>query len=347
MAEPEAAEATPDPPGPPPGADLPALAEAVEHWLLRGTREYTREDVVQRVDITADEARALWRALGFATVADDERVFTNADLDALRNVRQLEQVGEIDDEMMRAMTRIIGQSFARLASWQGQLVVELIAARPELLSDGSPEHVLTLLGEITPLVAELQDYVWRRQLAAYFSRVAATAAGGSSERGTECAAVGFADMAQFTTFTRRSTEADLRAVLDDFEALATEVVADNHGQIVKTIGDEVLFVADGAADAARIATALVERAEASDTLPSLRAGVAFGPVVRRLGDVYGQTVNIASRLVSIARAGSVVIDEQLADEIDGDPEWVVHAMRPLSVRGYRHLRAARLRRSQD
>ena len=71
--------------------------------------------------------------------------------------------------------------------------------------------------------------------------------------------VGFADMAGFTTFTRRATEAELRDVLEAFEPLATDVVGAHGGQIVKTIGDEVLFVADDPRDAAEIALELLER----------------------------------------------------------------------------------------
>lgn len=332
------------------GADLGKLVEAVEQRLLKGPRSYSRGDVVAAAGFTQDEGRALWRALGFANVDDDERVFTDADVAALRNVKQLADVGDIDDELMRAMTRMIGQSFARLASWQGQLVVEIVSRRPDLLTDGSPDQVLDLIDRLIPLVGELHDYVWRRQLAAYFSRIASNAGaltGGEVDpAGT---GVGFVDMAEFTTFTRRSTEAGLREVLDDFEALAADVVSEHRGQIVKTIGDEILYVAFDPAGTAAIALDLVERAAAIERLPQLRAGAAYGPVVRRLGDVFGQTVNIASRLVSIARPGSVLVDENLAQELrdgTGGEQFALHAMRPVSVRGYRHLRPARLRRAE-
>ena len=159
-------------------------------------------------------------------------------------------------------------------------------------------------------------------------------------------AVGFADMAGFTTFTRNSSEADLRDVLGAFETLATEVIGSNRGQIVKTIGDEVLFVADDPADAAEIAVGLIEAAEADDTLPQMRAGVAFGPVVSRLGDVFGQTVNIASRLTSIARTGAVLVDEGMHDAVADDERFRLSALRPVSVRGYHHLRSWRLRRAE-
>ena len=323
--------------------DLEALLDSVETRLLGGPRRYTRLQVAEESGMRLDEVRRLWRALGFAVADDGEEAFTDADVTALRNVQALQGIGDIDEDLMRAMTRIIGQTFARLASWQGQLVLEVIGRRPELVQDRGPEALTELMDELTPVVADLHDYVWRRQLAAYFSRAAANS--GASAGSTTRQGVGFVDMSGFTTFTRQSSESELRDVLTAFESLATDVVADHRGQIVKTIGDEILYVADTPADTASIALDLLDRAAEDATLPSLRAGVAYGEVVGRLGDVYGQTVNIASRLTSVARTDSVLVDEGLHDALEGDDGFVLHSLRPLAVRGYRHLRPWRLRRA--
>ena len=323
--------------------DLQELLDSVEDKLFGGPRAYTRLEIAERSGLPLDEVRRLWRALGFAVADDDEQAFTEADVRALRNVQALQGIGDIDEDLMRAMTRIIGQTFARLASWQGQLVLELVGRRPELVGDGGPDALAALMDELTPVVEELHGYVWRRQLAAFFSRAAANAgsAGGSTSR----QGVGFVDMAGFTTFTRESSEAQLRDVLTAFESLAADVVSDHRGQIVKTIGDEILYVADTPADTASIALDLVERAADDELLPSLRAGVAYGEVVSRLGDVFGQSVNIASRLTSVARTGSVLVDEGLHAQLADDDGFTLHPLRPIAVRGYRHLRPWRLRRA--
>ena len=61
-------------------------------------------------------------------------------------------------------------------------------------------------------------------------------------------------------------------------------------------------------------------------------------MVSRLGDVYGSTVNIASRLTSICRPGWVLIDRVMAEELRDDARFALKPRRPESVRGYHHLR---------
>jgi adenylate cyclase len=67
----------------------------------------------------------------------------------------------------------------------------------------------------------------------------------------------------------------------------------------------------------------------------------------RLGDVYGEPVNIASRLTSAARPGSVLIDRELAAVLEGDDRWRLRRVPPRPVRGYALLQAFRLRRAGD
>jgi adenylate cyclase len=159
-------------------------------------------------------------------------------------------------------------------------------------------------------------------------------------------AIGFADLSGFTALTRNSTELELRDLLDTFESLATDIVGQQGGRIVKTIGDEVLFEVDDPAAAAEIALELLEAAGAHPGLPELRAGLAYGPVVSRLGDVFGSTVNIASRLTSLSRPGTVLVDREMHDSLAGDTRFRLKSRRPESVRGFQHLHPWRLRRAE-
>ena len=154
--------------------DVPALFDRVERILLGGPRVYTRTEVAEVAGMSSEEASQLWRALGFATVGDDEVVFTEGDANALRQASFLSENLIADDELRRAITRLLGRTFSRLASFQGQLLVELLTNRPELMK--SEESVIDFVNQVIPVMEEIQAYVWRRQLVNYFARIASHAA---------------------------------------------------------------------------------------------------------------------------------------------------------------------------
>lgn len=316
--------------------DNPNLADQLEAILLGGELRHTRIQAAELAGISLEQASELWRALGFASVEDDEVAFTDDDVTALANVSGLVQAHLIDPGSLRSVTRMVGQSMSRLAEWQSRLLLELLPEQPELLTGGD---LTAFLGRIEPALEQIQVHVWRRQLAASAQRLLNT--GGDPRSSSQV--VGFADLAGYTSLSRQIGVAELSAVLEEFETLAADVVAEHRGRVVKTIGDEVLFLAGDATAGAELALELQHRAAASDRLPPLRTGLALGSVLARFGDVYGPVVNIASRLTGIARVGTVLIDQELAAELAEDARYDLRRIRPISVRGYHHLNAFRLR----
>ena len=121
------------------------------------------------------------------------------------------------------------------------------------------------------------------------------------------------------------------------------MVVSNHGQVVKMLGDEVLFVTDRPADAAAIALRLTSPDRARRGLPALRVGMAAGRVLTRFGDVYGPVVNLAARLTSLARPGTALVDAELAAALAPEGGYRLRHQRPVAVRGYQHLRSWALR----
>jgi adenylate cyclase len=90
----------------------------------------------------------------------------------------------------------------------------------------------------------------------------------------------------------------------------------------------------------------VERAEADEQFPDVRVGLAHGPVLARLGDVFGSTVNIAARLTSVARPARVLVDADLAELLDHE-EFRLRRTRRVSVKGYEHLEPWSLKRQRE
>ena len=194
--------------------------------------------------------------------------------------------------------RTWGRSFARLAEWQTSLLADIATEADDRRSP--PARCCRASSRSSPTSG------------AATSPAPPRACDSSAERAARRSplAVGFVDIVGYTSRSKQLDEAELVGWLEHFEDATTGLVVDHGGRIIKTIGDEVLFVADRAGDAAEVALLLTERgADEDDEFPAVRAGIAYGDVVSRLGDVFGPTVNIAARLTSVARPGSVLVDD--------------------------------------
>jgi adenylate cyclase len=328
-----------DDPGEVPGPDA---REALERLLLDGPRRYTRLQVAALAGMEPTRTQRLWRALGFPDAADDDPAFTDADVQALAILSELIDSGFVDAETEASIARAMGQALSRLADWQADMLADALTRtgpagerRP-----ASPDEAVAVARALLPKMRDIQHYVWRRHLAANADRLLASAAGQGDRREL---AVGFADLVGYTSRSRGMGGRELGAMVEDFEAIATEVIARHRGRVVKTVGDGVLFTAGSAVDAVEIGLLLPEAWDAAER-PPLRVGAAYGTVLTRLGDVYSPVVNLASRLTSLARPGTVLVDRDLADRIRELPEYRVRPLRRVSVRGYDHLQPWLVRR---
>ena len=316
---------------------------AAERLLLGSEPRYNRRQVAERAGVSEERATRLWRSLGFATPAEDDVVFTDADVDALRTVTGIHDTGLVDAGLEVALSRAIGQTMARLTEWQVDMLRRRVVAQAtdpkqaeELASAG-----LDAAAELIPEVEKLQHYVWRRHLLAAGDRLLAA---GLEPSEAMPMTVGFADIVGYTSLSRGLSESRLAEFLEEFESSASTMVTEHGGRVIKTVGDEIMFVADTATAGADIGLDLADRLSALDGRPDLRIGLAHGPVLRRLGDVYGTVVNLASRLTALAHPGTVMVDRELAKALEGNPRYAPRALRRVSVRGFAHLQPWLLRR---
>jgi adenylate cyclase len=154
-------------------------------------------------------------------------------------------------------------------------------------------------------------------------------------------AVGFIDLVGFTRISGSLEDDEFADLLSRFESLASDIVTEAGGRVVKLIGDEAMFVAPAAHGATRAALDLVAACQANG-LPAGRAGLAVGPVLPRGGDYFGRAVNLASRLVDDAPPGGVLADEQLVRAIREDSTFAVEPQGPRPVRGLGNVEVWRL-----
>ena len=311
---------------------------------LLGAGEYTAAEAAALAGAPLDRARRLWVAFGFPVGADESaRMFTAADVSALHTLNGLVADEILDDASELAIARSLGQAMSRLAEWQVDLIAAAAARRlgPDPTLAESVAKASAVGEKVGPALQDLQIYAWRRQLAVAAARMLANSDSGGDER---VLAVGFADLVGYTALTRQLTDRQLNRMLDTFEAVTADAIGRGAGWVIKNVGDEVMFACNGADDAATIAIRLHEQIEQRpDELPTVRIGIARGPVLARYGDLFGTVVNLASRLTGLARPGTTLVDVEAAGELDGHPDFWLRSLKPIRVRGFRAVRAHVLR----
>ncbi len=126
-------------------------------------------------------------------------------------------------------------------------------------------------------------------------------------------AILFADIEGFTAVMHRD-ERLANSIGAKFRKVLEEQVAAHNGQIHEWHGDGALCAFDSAVEAVQAAIA-VQKEMLKEPVVPLRIGIHTGDVLLKEDKMYGDVVNIASRIESFAQAGGVFISEKIFDEI--------------------------------
>ncbi|MCF2705953.1 adenylate/guanylate cyclase domain-containing protein [Arcanobacterium haemolyticum] len=286
--------------------------------LLRGEEKYTMLEAAQLAGTSVDLVRRFWLAMGFPMVADEEnqKVFTDDDVESMRRRQEMLDSGRVTAETLVSLIRAESHMSDRMVLWQHEAFVE--HAERVLGLDGISARfwVLDHFGEYSEFLRDQMDYAWRRHLAALLRRSEAEAVqmDMSDDGETQLQrALGFVDMVAFTNRSNELGAAELVTLIGTFEQTCRDVIASCGARVVKTIGDAFLYIADDVVTGAETATRIVEELRAIPGMLPVRASLVWGGVVSRFGDVFGPTVNLASRLVDVAPTGSVLIDQNTAN----------------------------------
>ena len=287
--------------------------------ILSSEPRYTARELAERAGLDLPYFQATRRALGLVAPDPDERAYGDDDLDAARlGVRYREVFPE--DETLE-VTRILGQALARYAE-----ATRTMAAHA-FLEPGIDERDLarryeTVAKELLPLAGPWMEHVFRLHLQQVLREDAVTREQLDTGRiaDGQDTAVAFADLVGFTSLGESAPLEELSGVAGRLGELTGELV-EPPVRFVKQIGDAVMLVSPDAERLVDTVVRLVEATRDDEDCPELRAGIAFGPAVNRWGDWYGAPVNLASRLTTRARPGSVLVAKEVRDRVGDGWSW--------------------------
>jgi adenylate cyclase len=313
------------------GCSLEELKQAVEEDRLAllpleqaigGDRSrYTEPELAERAGVDLDFLRAHARALGFPQPDENERVFGDADARAAELIRRFRD-GGLPEEGMLEISRVLGQSMARLAAAVGSVFGDAFIQPGDTERDVGLRYA-EAARELAPQMTPLLEYVLQRHQLELIKQIVVDRAGLAEGRlpGGREMTVCFADLVGFTRLGEDVSPAELGSVAGHLTELATDV-ATPPVRLVKMIGDAAMLVAPEPDPVLAAALELVEAADArGENFPQLRAGVACGEAIGRGGDWYGRPVNLASRITAVAYPGSVLATNEVREAADGDYRW--------------------------
>ena len=151
------------------------------------------------------------------------------------------------------------------------------------------------------------------------------------------AAIMFTDMVGYSALSQRDDKLALE-LLEEHRELLRKIFAEFNGTEIKTIGDGFLVEFNSALEAAQCAIA-IQRALAKRNADApaerqiqVRIGVHIGDVIHRGGDVFGDGVNIASRIEQLAGAGGICVSMDVERQIRNAVETRFEKLAPTELK---------------
>lgn len=312
--------------------------------MISGIPRYSTRQVSERAGVSPEFVMALRRANGLPVPDIDAVVCSEADIDGALLARRFQEAG-VSEEQQLAVVRVLGRGLAQAAEVMRATVLEL-ALEPGASEAQLARRIAAQVEGFMPLIGPMLEQMARLHL----RHMVRTEAISAAERadgmlpGAREVTVAFADLVGFTRLGEEVDAGELGRVAQRLVGLTVEHL---RGQVrlVKTIGDAAMLVSPDAPTLLEVALDLVDAADAEgEDFPQLRIGVASGAALSRAGDWYGRPVNIASRITTIARPGSVLATRAVRDASGNGYRWSSAGARSLKgvdepVRLYRVRRA--------
>ena len=132
------------------------------------------------------------------------------------------------------------------------------------------------------------------------------------------ACIVFTDIVGYTSLMG-SNEKNAFAILQKNRSIQKPIIEELNGRILKEMGDGLMAVFDAASEAVTAALRIQEKVQEANEF-KLRIGIHLGEVIVDQEDIFGDGVNIASRIQSITEPGRIYISESVQNNISNKPE---------------------------
>ncbi|MDR2348786.1 MAG: adenylate/guanylate cyclase domain-containing protein [Bifidobacteriaceae bacterium] len=287
---------------------------------------YNLAQVQQLTALGREEVASFMRSMGLPMPSDDAVAYSLRDVDAMIAAREVSEYGVLGEQTETQLLRAVSHTAERLAWWQFESLVDDAAERYSLDAAAARLVVLDKIADMADIFEEQMNYAWRCHLSRIIRRVGQVVGdvgpqgpGASLEALPLQRAIGFTDLVGYTAISAKLGVAALDLLVQAFTRQCRDIVSRGGGRVVKELGDGIMFVTDDPARAARIALDLADAIGRDRETPPARVGLVWGRVLGRFGDVFGPSVNLASRLTGLAAPSEVLVDAATAEALSDQP----------------------------
>lgn len=212
----------------------------------------------------------------------------------------------VDREEIPAVFQAYVRAVGRIVAAEATVARSIIAAAPP----GDQARVLDETIDSLLPVAE-RSFALIHRLLLLDALVDALTGIDSGDGAAAPLAVAMVDLVGSTGYLKAASPADLQQLVDALFAAGQAATAHRHAHVVKYVGDGLFIAGREALDTADAALDVI--AELERVLPlRARAGLAWGPVLERAGDVFGLPINVANIATKSARPGMLLATAEAA-----------------------------------
>ena len=304
------------------------LDRVAEGWTVAEVTGRSFAEFTASLGELAERLPAVYAAFGVPVPAPDTP--TRRDEEAVI-AGFIELWAMVDDrpEIAARAARIAGEGVRRITLGTIDLFDEAGGPPPSRVRRGLPtDEAMAPSQRIGPVMRQTLSWLLARHIEhQVFERIVVSVERGLAQAGrkeqpqTEPPAVAFVDLSGYTSLAAAAGDEEAARVAALLHELALESTHARNGLVVKLLGDGVVLRYASAGPAVASVVALMAAVRRSD-LPPAHSGIAAGPIVSRDGDVYGHTVNLASRLASRASPNELLVPLDVTDRVtEAGLEW--------------------------
>lgn len=155
--------------------------------------------------------------------------------------------------------------------------------------------------------------------------------------GSENACILFADIVGSTRLYETVGDVEAYRQIGQCFAAVTDIIEDNRGEVIQTIGDELMCRFPDADSAVKAACEIQEQqgGKGPSDCPRLqmRIGMQYGPVGVKGEDLFGDTINVAARMVAFAKARQIFTTEYTVAQLSPEHRAIARAFDRIPVKG--------------